>query len=168
MPIDMISPLPRPFSVADLPEDGLGVTVEATPEEREALARALKLPAIHALTGAFRVSGTRRRVHVSGRVDARVNRICVVSLDPFDSDIREDVEVDFAASSASGEAPRPGDDPPDEIVNGTVDLGALTAEFLVLGLDPHPRKPGVDFSFETADDSSGSPFAALEKLRRDE
>ena len=38
-------------------------------------------------------------------------------------------------------------EPPDEIVNGQIDLGALTAEFLALGLDPYPRKPGVDFSF---------------------
>ena len=38
-------------------------------------------------------------------------------------------------------------EPPDEIVNGQIDLGALTAEFLVLGLDPYPRKPGVDFQF---------------------
>ena len=37
-------------------------------------------------------------------------------------------------------------EPPDEIVNGQIDLGAITAEFLVLGLDPYPRKPGVDFS----------------------
>ncbi len=75
------------------------------------------------------------------------------------------MEVDFAASAA---AAAQGEDPPDEIVGGTVDLGALTAEFLALGLDPHPRKPGVDFSFEAADDRALSPFAVLEKLRRDE
>ena len=26
-----------------------------------------------------------------------------------------------------------------------IDLGALAAEFLALGLDPYPRKPGVAF-----------------------
>ena len=40
---------------------------------------------------------------------------------------------------------------PDEIMDGQIDLGALAAEFLVLGLDPYPRKPGADFSFEGDD-----------------
>jgi uncharacterized metal-binding protein YceD (DUF177 family) len=162
---DVLSALSRPVSVTDIPQEGVDVTVEARPEEREALARDFKLPAIHSLTGAFHVTGTRSRVHVSGRVDARIEQICVVTLDPFENEVHEDVEVDFAASAP---AAAQGEDPPDEIVGGTVDLGALTAEFLALGLDPHPRKPGVGFSFEAADERAPSPFAALEKLRRDE
>jgi uncharacterized metal-binding protein YceD (DUF177 family) len=162
---DVLSALSRPVSVTDIPQEGVDVTVEARPEEREALARDFKLPAIHSLTGAFHVTGTRSRVHVSGRVDARIEQICVVTLDPFENELHEDVEVDFAASAP---AAAQGEDPPDEIVGGTVDLGALTAEFLALGLDPHPRKPGVDFSFEAVDDRAPSPFAALEKLKRDE
>ena len=59
-------------------------------------------------------------------------------------------------------------EPPDEIVNGQIDLGALTAEFLALGLDPYPRKPGVDFSYQDAPDEKDSPFAALGKLKGDE
>jgi uncharacterized metal-binding protein YceD (DUF177 family) len=162
---DVLSALSRPVSVTDIPQEGVDVTVEAGPEEREALARDFKLPAIHSLIGAFHVTGTRSRVHVTGRVDASIEQICVVTLDPFENEVHEDVEVDFAASAA---AAAQGEDPPDEIVGGTVDLGALTAEFLALGLDPHPRKPGVDFSFEVADDRPPSPFAALEKLKRDE
>jgi Large ribosomal RNA subunit accumulation protein YceD len=167
MTTDLASPLSRPTPVGDLPPEGIEVTVEASPQEREALARDFKLPAIHALTGAFRLSGTRSRVHVSGHVEAAVSQVCVVTLDPFDSAIRENVEVDFAAPGVAPAA-RPGEDPPDEIVNGTVDLGALTAEFLALGLDPHPRKPGVDFTFEAGDGRPESPFAALGTLKRDE
>ena len=29
--------------------------------------------------------------------------------------------------------------------NGRIDLGAIVAEHLALGLDPYPRTPGVDF-----------------------
>jgi uncharacterized metal-binding protein YceD (DUF177 family) len=155
--------LSRPIRVADLPAEGVDVTVEATPEEREALARDFKLPAIQALTGTFHLTGTRSRVRVSGHVDATISQVCVVTLDPFDSDIREDVEVEFAASGAAPAAQV--EDPPDEIVDGTVDLGALTAEFLALGLDPYPRKPGVDFAFEARDDRPESPFAALGRLK---
>lgn len=159
-------PLSRPIPVADLPPKGLDVTVEASPEEREALARDFKLPAIHALTGTFHVTETRSGVHVSGHIDAAINQICVVTLEPFDSELREEVDVDFAAPGKMDE--QAGEDAPDEIVNGTVDLGALTAEFLALGLDPYPRKPGVDFTFEAADDHAESPFAALAQLKRDE
>jgi hypothetical protein len=74
------------------------------------------------------------------------------------------VEVDFAAASAT---PPQGEDPPDPIVGGAVDLGVLTAEFLALGLDPHPRKPDADFRFEASDEPPPSPFAALDKLRRE-
>ena len=152
--------LSRPFAIGDLPPEGLDVTVEATPEEREALAHEFKLSAIRALTGTLHLSGDRKRVRVSGRVDATVGQVCVVTLEPFDSDIREDIDVEFAAPGAEG-------DEADEIVNGTVDLGALTAEFLALGLDPYPRKPGVDFTFEAGEEPAPSPFAALAKLKRD-
>jgi len=167
---DVLSAMSRPVSVTDIPPEGVDVTVEARPEEREALARDFKLPAVHSLTGTFHVSGTRSRVHVSGRVDARIEQICVVTLDPFDSTLEEDVEVDFAESS--GMPPEPPTEvheyePPDEIVNGQIDLGSITAEFLVLGLDPYPRKPGVDFEYKDDGDSNDSPFAALGKLKRD-
>jgi uncharacterized metal-binding protein YceD (DUF177 family) len=153
----------RPIRVTDLPPEGIDVTVEATPEERQALAREFKLPAIQALTGTFHLSGTRSRVHVGGHVDATVSQVCVVTLDPFDSDIREDVDIAFAASGPASAAQ--GEDPPDEIVDGTIDLGAVTAEFLALGLDPYPRKPGVDFAFEAREDRPDSPFAALGQLK---
>ena len=45
-------------------------------------------------------------------------------------------------------------------INGKIDLGALTAEFFALGLDPYPRKPGVEFVAPPGEDASDSPFAA--------
>jgi uncharacterized metal-binding protein YceD (DUF177 family) len=163
MTTDVALLLSRSIPVTDLPDQGVDVTVEATAEEREALARDFKLPAIHALTGTYHLSGTRSRVRVSGHIDANVAQICVVTLEPFDSDIREDVDVEFATPDVGLAAQ--GADPPDEIVDGTVDLGALTAEFLALGLDPYPRKPGVDFAFEGGEDRPESPFAALGRLK---
>ena len=63
----------------------------------------------------------------------------------------------------------PGDEteePPEPIINGAIDLGALATEFLILGLDPYPRKPGVSFDkpVET-DDPQDHPFAALAGLK---
>jgi hypothetical protein len=72
------------------------------------------------------------------------------------------VEVDFAGGGGGGDA---GDEPPDEITDGQIDLGALAAEFLMLGLDPYPRKPGADFSFEGDGQDRESPFGALRALK---
>ena len=165
---ETVGPLSRPVSVVHLPEQGLEVEVEATDEERSALANDFKLPAIHALRGRLRLSGSERRVHVAGVVEARISQICVVTLEPFESDVREEVEVDFVAPGGNGRelaASDPHRDAPDEIVAGTVDLGALTAEFLALGLDPYPRKPGAAFSFETGEAGADSPFAGLKTLK---
>jgi uncharacterized metal-binding protein YceD (DUF177 family) len=166
MRTDLALPFSRPIPAADFPPEGLEVTVEATPDEREALARDFKLPAIHALTGIFHLSGTRSRIRASGHIDATISQICVVTLDTFDSDVRETVDVEFAAPGEASVSR--GEDAPDEIVDGAVDLGALTAEFLALGLDPYPRKPGVDFAYEGGDDRPESPFAALGQLKREE
>ncbi len=161
---ETVGPLSRPVDVMNLPPRGLEVHVEAAEEERIALAQDFGLPGIQRLAGDFKLTSSAKGIHIMGVVKASITQICVVTLDPFASDVREDVEVDFAA----GATPHQGEDPPDEIVGGAVDVGALTAEFLALGLDPHPRKPGVDFSFEAAEDPPPSPFAALEKLKRDE
>ncbi len=165
---ETLGPLSRPLDVDRLPGRGLQTTVEATPEEREALARDFGLPAIHALKGSYTVAGDRRRLTVTGRVEAAITQVCVVTLEPFDSTVAEEVDVEFTEARRE---PLPEEmeilgDMPDEIVDGRVDLGALTAEFLALGLDPHPRKPGVDFE-PPAEADGESPFAALARLKRE-
>ncbi len=90
---------------------------------------------------------------------AQVSQTCVVSLDDFSSRIEEPVDVVFlpeadVARMAAERAAQPAnhdeeaalDDLPDPIVGGRIDLGALAAEILILGLDPYPRKPGVVFA----------------------
>jgi uncharacterized metal-binding protein YceD (DUF177 family) len=107
--------------------------------------------------------------------------MCVVTLEPFESEVSEDIEAMFASpaeaeKAAKRYAARPEDqdpppdleEPPDPIVDGRIDLGALAVEFFVLGLDPYPRKPGVEFADEIApaeDTKDESPFAALAKLK---
>ncbi|MGI6244757.1 MAG: YceD family protein [Pseudochelatococcus sp.] len=165
-------PLQRVFSVADLKPEGVDFTVEATAEERAALAAFLELPAIHALTGVFHLSGNDRRVTVRGDVRAVIAQVCTVSLEPFDASVDEDVEVVFADPDLPQPDLREPRDPeteldaPDDLIDGEIDLGALTAEFLALGLDPYPRKPGVEFSYDSSLAGNESPFAALSGLKQ--
>lgn len=163
-------PFSRPFAAVDVPEGGLDVTIEATREECDKLATAFALLAVHRLRGILHLSGSPGRLRVTGRVEALPRQVCVVTLEPFDAAVKEDLDVTFAApsrlSSATSRDRGPTDkEPPDEIVDGMIDLGVLATEFLALGLDPYPRKPGADFSFPCEDAAAPSPFAALARLK---
>ncbi len=162
-------------TVDEVPEQGLDLTISADSATRQALAVADGLAGIESLEADFHVA--RRgpaEFNVSGSLRARVTQVCVLSLEPFDTDIVEEIDVDFAppaalaaahASTILGGAGAAERDPPDPIVDGTIDVGALAAEFLALGLDPYPKKPGVEFVPITApEDKDERPFAVLKKL----
>ncbi|PIK68854.1 metal-binding protein, partial [Methylobacterium frigidaeris] len=100
----------------------------------------------------------------TGTVEAALTQTCVVTLEPFDGTVTEEVDVDFADQDAFAGTPAEDADIPDPIVNGRIDLGSLTAEFLALGLDPYPRKPGVAFDLPAAEEEE-TPFAALQGLK---
>lgn len=163
----------RPFSIETLPATGAEVEIEADERERAALAQLDDLPAIGQLVARFKVSKQASGlINVRGHLQATVTQICVVSLDPFDSDIEADVDVDFEEEGVGPKAhPEDADrDPPDSLVDGRIDLGALAAEFLSLSLDPYPKKPGAHFEEIIADDGKRaiSPFSVLGKLSRNE
>ena len=118
----------------------------------------------------------RDRVHVAGRVTAQVGQTCVVTLEPLETVIDEPVDLLFAPedqvaaiAKAMEEAAETEDevpDPPEAIVNGTIDLGKLAADALFLGIDPYPRKPGAAFELPAAAvDPEDHPFAALKALK---
>jgi hypothetical protein len=54
------------------------------------------------------------------------------------------------------------------MVDGVVDLGAIATEFLILGIDPYPRKPGAVFEPPQSGDGEASPFAALAALKKND
>lgn len=166
-----VGPFSRPFPVGRVVPGGVDARVEATEEERAALAADLGLPALRRLVGEFRLTGLESRIRLAGRILAEIDQTCVVTLDAFPSTLREDVEVEFRVAE-TGRRPStetldldPDEDGPEELTGDHIDLGAVAAEFLVLGLDPYPRKPGVAFaSQDEPADPANSPFAGLAAL----
>jgi uncharacterized metal-binding protein YceD (DUF177 family) len=164
----------RPVKVETLPRDGLTQRLAANAAERAALAELNDLVEIAALTADFVVTRSGRGVRVEGAVHAEATQTCVVSLEPFPVVIDERVDVRFA--HASEQRPRAEAetialdvaDPPDPIVDGKIDLGALAAEFMALALDPYPRKPGAEFTPPEPGDDGDSPFSALAKIVKPE
>ena len=168
-----------PVAVAQIPDTGLHRDFEADRAEREAMAEVAGLRNILSASASLDLMLKRGgRVHVTGRVRARIGQTCVVTLDPIENEIDEDIDLMFAppeqisqlsdlveeAAESDAEIP----DPPEPIINGAIDLGRLATDALFLAVDPYPRKPGAVFEpHMEAADPEDHPFAALKALRGD-
>jgi uncharacterized metal-binding protein YceD (DUF177 family) len=156
-----------------VPEEGQHVDLAADAETRAAVARIAGLRELPRLEATFDLSRHGRTgLQVTGRVSATVGQTCVVTLEPLINEVTEDVTLLFVPPvvAAAGEppgvpAPSPDDDT-EPLVEGKVDLGALATEFLILGLDPYPRKPGAIFQPPADPHPDEGPFAALGVLKK--
>jgi len=163
------TPWSVPVAVEDIPDTGLHIEIDAPPATRAELAALAKVRDLDRLSGSFDITRDGSTVHVAGRVKARVAQDCVVSLEPVEQDVAEIVDVTFAparAKPAGGEIEvRLDKEAPEPLVDGKLDLGALATEFLVLGIDPYPRKTGASFTPPKVEDAAAQPFAILEALK---
>jgi len=167
------NPWSVPVAVDEIPDTGLHMEIEAAPEIRAAVAELADVDDITALSAVFDLARHGAGVQVSGRVWGRVGQTCVVTLDPVENEIDEAIDVRFIPGADAGtgaghelHAPDEDEEPPEPLVGGTVDLGHLATEFLILGIDPYPRKPGAEFTPPAAEEPGAHPFAALEALKK--
>src|ERR1700674_4589200 len=132
-----------------------------------ALAGVRDLPRLEA---AIDVTRHRGALRATGRVYATVGQSCVITLEPLETEVDEGFEVTFAlagaaAAAASGGKAGEAHEPPEPMVDGAADLGAIATEFLLLGIDPYPRKLGAVFASPDENMPGAGPFAALAKLK---
>jgi hypothetical protein len=171
--------LPRwPVRLVDVPAGGVHVVKrDLKPADLAAFAGVVGVESMATLDLDLHVKPYRGDgLAVEGRVRATIGQTCVVTLDPVENEIDEEIEATFRPEVAlkphlvhdeeeglAIDASVASDDP---LVGGAIDAAAIAVEFLVLGIDPHPRKPGVAFE---APDGTGasSAFAGLAKLKRD-
>ena len=177
-------PLSRPYLADSVRDGGDFIKISATLGECAGLAKLLGLVSIASLDAELKVTKNGRTgIRVAGELRAKITQTCVVSLEPFEADCVEPVNIRFAPEAESAKAHAKaaaelkaaieagaslieGEDPPDPIVKGIIDLGAVTGEFLGLGLDSYPRRPDVKFvppEMEPAEPARVSPFAILQK-----
>lgn len=160
------------MAVDDIPETGLHLAIEAPAAARAELAELAGVRDLLRLSAVFDLTREGAGVHVGGQVSAQVGQTCGVTLEPIENAVEEVVDVDFAPSSepepaAKGKRKRARDgDMPEPLVGGVLDLGALAVEFLILGIDPYPRKAGAEFAPPKDEDAGEHPFAALESLKK--
>lgn len=173
------NPWSVPVVVVQIPETGLHRDIEASVAEREAMARVVGLREMSSAVAALHLTHLPGGgVHVVGRVSARIGQTCVVTLDPIETEVVEEIDLMFVpeaqvrelAESVNDDDEGEGDtpDPPEPIMAGMIDLGRLATDALFLGIDPYPRKPDAVFDVPViAADPADHPFAALKALKPD-
>lgn len=123
----------------------------------------------------------RQGVALDGRLRGIAVQSCVVTLAPLEQLIDERFVRHFdPAAEADGEGAEIevdalAEDPPEPLVGGRIDLGAVLCEQLALVLDPFPRADGAEVpeafrapegEADDPDDRPPSPFAKLASLRK--
>jgi hypothetical protein len=161
-----------PVAVPEIPDAGVTLDLTADEAAREAVAKAAGVNTVTRLKASFHlVPDERGGVHVVGTVTATVAQTCVVTLEPVLNDVAEAVDLVFSPIQTDHEV-RDLDlsnleGAPEPLVGGVVDLGALATEFLILGIDPYPRKPDAVFEAPPEKQGDEGPFAGLAALKRD-
>lgn len=178
-----ISVFSRPIEASSVSARTSERQIEANPAERAALAEVLDLQAINRLVGRL----TLRRlssglIEVKGTIEGDVVQTCGVTLEPVPAQVMEEFRLTFGDAQPEPDLTEididfEDSDPPEPILDGKIDLGAIIAEQLSLGLDPYPRKPGAalppEFEPKETDPAADSelagrrkPFLGLDKLKK--
>lgn len=158
------TPWSVPVVVEHIPDTGLHMEIEAPADVRAAVAELAAVREVPQLSAVFDVTRQGEGAYVSGRVSALVGQTCVVSLEPIENKIDEAIEVTFVPPGAA--APDDEDELIEPLAGSSIDLGALATEFLILAINPYPRKDGVQFTPPKVEDSREHPFAVLAPLKK--
>jgi hypothetical protein len=167
---------PAPWRVIEpWPRAGAGerrVVLEADAHLRERVAGWLHVESVERLSLDVVLRPWLDGLHVVGELDAAVGRVCGVTLDPYEEEVRETLDLRYLPPGSpnlpddeAGEVSVELDaqDPPEAGEAEGVDLAAVALEALSLGLPPFARKPGAAFE-SPAPENEPSPFAALASL----
>ncbi|TKD52929.1 YceD family protein [Sphingomonas baiyangensis] len=168
------SEFPRPHRLDRIGMGESDVAVEATPDERAALARRFALLALDRLEASYTLRREGDGVRAHGHLRAAATQACIATGDPVPATIEQDFVLRFV--------PEPGEALPDEVeldaddcdtmffTGSAIDLGEAAAETLALALAPFPRSPAADAALREAgvlgEDQAGTgAFGALAGLR---
>ncbi len=176
------SPLDRlEVDVSRVPEKGRIIKFRASENECLALLQHFSLVAVDFLVAELQLTRWRRKgAALRGTVTAKISQRCVISLEPVDQQIEEEINILYVEegspfakqpSDASGELvlDPEGNDLPETLSSDVIRIDEVILEALALAIDPYPRLRGVELSAEFIssdgdNDRPASPFAVLDKL----
>lgn len=166
--------LTRPVLLENIDAQGFETEIVATAEEREKLAERFSLLEIGDLRARTRLTwlNGRRGLRLWAHLSAQVTQSCVVSLEPVEETVDDEVEIDFelvrdgatereiVVTTAKEAEPLEGD---------TLDIGEVISEELALSLNPYPRHADCDVEGAPEPESAEErprPFEKLARIRR--
>lgn len=151
--------------------DARPVSIEATADERRALARRFGIVAIHQLQATVAFERAGEALAARGRLHAAIVQSCAVSGEDLPVRIDEPLALRFvpAAEPDDEEIELAADDLDEIPFEGHVlDLGEAVAQSLALAIDPYATGPNADRARKEAglsDEAASGPFAALAALK---
>lgn len=181
------------FDIDDLDGFDTKITIEASEEELEDLARRLAVEKIMKVSADLTLHRPKggNVIHVTGEFQAIILLTCVVTVEDFEAEITEPVEgwfsdkestVSFAAAKREREVTistrevemLDESEDPEPIIDGVIDLGELVTQHISLALPAYPKKEGVEY--EIGDDQvqvdeksplRKNPFEALKDWKEE-
>ena len=148
-------------------------------QERADIAKTLDLLSFDSMRMEYRLHRSgRSRFKLTAHLFADVKQSCVVTLEPLESNIDEQFEIEFwppeevalleaEAEEEGMEVPLEG---PEPIMEGRIDVGQLAYEHFTAALEPYPRKSGASFDWQDpridpSSEGDDKPFAELVRLK---
>ncbi|AQX21288.1 putative ACR [Bartonella sp. CDC_skunk] len=173
--------LTYPVSVRSLPTKGIKVHICADQQECASLAKNHGLVDVKFFEGEFCILPWKKRgVRVKGLLQAHIIQSCVITLEPLEDIIRENINIVFVPEDSNLVKPKisegtgelfldvEGSDIPEVFCGDKIDIGAVMEEFLELSINQYPRKKGVNLdtikNLEKIKQNS-SPFFVLKEWK---
>ncbi|PKP93495.1 MAG: DNA-binding protein [Alphaproteobacteria bacterium HGW-Alphaproteobacteria-14] len=179
------SELTRMIKARPLPADP--VVIEASAEERAALAARFGLGAVQRLRAEVTLDQKARAIRATGRLRAQIMQPCAISAEDFPVSIDAPIDLRFVedngrpmteddpgpASGAWAEIELEADDCDEIAFTGEMfDLGEAVAQTLGLAIDPYAEGPNADAARKAAGivaegENDGPMAAMLAALKKD-
>lgn len=156
--------------------DSLGglktLEIEASADERAALAQRFGLQDVAELKAQATVTPVAAGIEVAGHMTGRATQSCVVTRGPVPAFVSQNFAVRFVAPDATPEAEEIELNAEDcdimEHDGQAIDIGEAVAQTLGLALDPYPRSANAEARLREAGvlaEGEAGPFGALAALR---
>ncbi len=183
----------HPFRAENATPRGKQIHIEANAEQCKAIAERLEIVDVKSIAAGLTLTlqNAGHILYITGTFKAEVVQECVVTGEPLDSIIEEQIEawyadhdkaIPFARAQQKIKAIEEGDevqmldekDDPEAMIDGQVDLGEVVVQFLSLAINPYPKKDGLPDMGEvelgadkkpTQPSLRPNPFAALKNWR---
>lgn len=165
----------RAFRTDELQDGAVSRELIGSNAECVALAARYGVDELRSISAELSVAGVGSRgLRVEGKVSAELVQSCVVTLDPVEESISEDVSVTYLPEGEDdlqdAELAAFDDEEIEPFDGESVDLGELVAQTVAAAIDPYPRTEGAEFGKpsglgDNERDVRENPFAVLKGLK---